>query len=405
MNVNAAAILAEAARYQDAITAWRREIHAHPEVGFDLPRTAGMVETLLKSFGFQVQTGFAASAVLGVWNTGRPGKTVAVRADMDALGMQEQTDLPFRSQCDGACHACGHDAHTALLLGLAQYISDHPEQFCGVIKLIFQPAEEGPAPGGAKLIVDSGVLDGIDAIFGAHSQPLYKAGYMGCKYGDAFASGDFFEVKLKGAGCHAASPHRGKDVICTALQIIEAIQHIRSRELPPLKAGVISVCSINAGKLETKNVLPSELTFGGTFRAYDDEVRDYMARRIEEVVRSICALNGCEYEYTDTFAYPALVNDDEIIDTIYRSAVEVLGPDKVIKKPDPEMGSEDFAQYTRKYKGAFFFFGIHNEDKQCTYSLHNPKFNLDEDAFGPTLAVYVNTLRHLLEQSVGESDA
>lgn len=389
-------IVAEAKEYSEVITQWRREIHAHPEVGFHLPRTAAMVEGLLREFGFEVKTGFAESAVLGIWDTGRPGKTIAVRADMDALNMQEQTGLPFRSEIDGVCHACGHDAHTALLLGLAKYISDHPQRFNGVIKLIFQPAEEGPAPGGAKLVVDSGVLDGIDGIFGAHAQPLYEAGHVGCKYGDAFSSGDFFEVKIKGVGCHAASPHKGKDVICTALQIIEAIQHIRSRELPPLKTGVISVCSINAGNLVTKNVLPSELTFGGTFRAYDDEVREYIAQRIGQVVKGICEMNGCEYEYTDSFAYPAFANDHDIIDTIYHAAIEVLGPDKVIKKPDPEMGSEDFAHYTKKYKGAFFFFGIRNEALGCTYSLHSPCFNIDESTFGPTLAVYVNTLIKLL---------
>lgn len=390
-------ILMEALTYNDTITAWRRDIHAHPEVGFHLPRTANMVAELLKSFGFEVQTGFAESAVLGTFKTGRPGKTIAVRADMDALGMQEQTDLPFASQNECKCHACGHDAHTAMLLGLAKFISEHPNEFNGTIKLIFQPAEEGPAPGGAKLVCDSGVLDGIDAIFGAHSQPLYEAGQIGCKYGDAFASGDFFEVKLTGPGCHAASPHRGKDIICTALEMIEAIQHIRSRELPPLETAVISVCSINAGKLETKNVLPAELSFGGTFRAYSDEVRSYIAHRIGEVVNTIAELNGCKAEYTDSFNFPAFSNDYDVIDTIYHAAIEVLGEKNVIKKPDPEMGSEDFAHYTKKYKGAFFFFGIRSEEKGCTYSLHNPKFNIDESTFGPTLAVYVNALRTLLE--------
>lgn len=396
MNIDANLILEEVNSYADLIKQWRREIHAYPETGFSLPRTSAKVEELLKTFGFQVQTGFAESAVLGTWKTGRPGKVIAVRADMDALGMQEQTELPFRSRIDGVCHACGHDAHVAMLLGLAKYISDHPDQFNGTIRLIFQPAEEGPAPGGAKLICDSGVLDGIDAIFGAHCQPLYPAGYIGCKYGDAFASGDFFEIKVKGSGCHAASPHRGKDVITTASQIIEAIQRIRTRELPPLKTAVISICSINAGKLETKNVLPAELTMGGTFRAYDDGIRNEIAGRIKQVVSGICAMNGCEYEYTDSYAFPFFANDNDIIDIIYHSAIEVLGPEKVIKKPDPEMGSEDFAHYTKKYKGAFFFFGTKNEEKDCAYSLHNPRFNIDEDTFGPTLAVYVNTLMNLL---------
>ena len=234
-------------------------------------------------------------------------------------------------------------------------------------------------------------------MFGAHAQPLYPAGYVGLRHGDAFASGDFFQVKLTGVGSHAASPHKGKDVITTAAEIISAIQNIRTRELPPLKTAVISICSVNAGKLETKNVLPETLTFGGTFRTYDDEIRAYIAKRIGEIAEGIAALNGCKAEYEDSFQFPSFQNDDDIIDTIFQSAVEILGTDKVIKKPDPEMGSEDFAWYTKKYKAAFFFFGIRNEEKGCIYSLHNPKFQIDEDTFAPTLAVYVNTVYHLLE--------
>lgn len=388
----------EVQNYVQDMIAWRRDIHAHPEVGFDLPMTSNKVETLLKEFGLQVETGFARSAVLGILDTGKPGKTIAVRADMDALGMKEQTGLPYQSVHDGVCHACGHDSHTALLLGLARYFSDHRECLNGgKIKFLFQPAEEGPTPGGAKLVLDSGVLDDVDAMFGAHAQPLYPAGYVGLRHGDAFASGDFFQVKLTGVGSHAASPHKGKDVITTAAEIISAIQNIRTRELPPLKTAVISICSINAGKLETKNVLPETLTFGGTFRTYDDEIRAYIAKRIGEIAEGIAALNGCKAEYEDSFQFPSFQNDDDIIDTIFQSAVEILGTDKVIKKPDPEMGSEDFAWYTKKYKAAFFFFGIRNEEKGCIYSLHNPKFQIDEDTFAPTLAVYVNTVYHLLE--------
>ena len=391
-------IMNDAKKYAPDIIEWRRDIHAHPEIGFDLPRTSEKVAGLLKEFGYEVKTGFARSAVLGILDTGKPGRTIAVRADMDALGMQEQTDLPYKSETDGACHACGHDSHTAMLLGLAKYLSEHKEHLKGgKIKLIFQPAEEGPVPGGAKLVVDSGVLDDVDAMFGAHAQPLYNAGHVGCKYGDAFASGDFFEVKLTGPGCHAASPHKGKDLITTAAEMVSAIQNIRTREVPPLKTAVISICSINSGKLETKNVLPAELTFGGTFRTYDDEVREYIAKRIGEVVEKIADMNGVKAEYTESFNFPYFRNDDDIIDTIYHSAIEVLGPDKVIKKPDPEMGSEDFAWYTKKYKAAFFFFGIRNEEKDCVYSLHSPKFKIDEDTFAPTLAVYVNTVYHLLE--------
>lgn len=392
-------LLNHAGEYRERMAALRRRIHSRPEVGFYLPETSAMVAGLLKEWGYEVKTGFAESAVLGILDTGRPGRTIGVRADMDALGMQDEKDVPYRSVRDGACHACGHDVHTALLLGLGAYLAEHRDEIPGGrVKLIFQPAEEGPAPGGAKLIVDSGVLDDVDAIFGAHCQPQYPAGVMGCRYGNFFASGDFFEVKLKGDGCHAASPHKGKDLIPIAMEMIQAIQNIRSRELPPLKTAVISVCSINGGQLSTKNVLPSELTFGGTFRAHDGEIRDYIAERLEQIVKGISAINGISYEFKDSFAFPSFSNDREVTDTIFRSAAEVLGEDKVIKRTEPEMGSEDFAWYTRKYKGAFFFFGVRNEEKGLVHSLHNPKFDVDEEAMVPALAVYINTIYHLLER-------
>ena len=221
---------------------------------------------------------------------------------------------------------------------------------------------------------------------------------MGSRYGSFFASGDYFEVKLKGSGCHAASPHKGKDLISIAMEMIQAIQNIGSREIPPMKTAVISVCSINAGVLSTKNVLPSELTFGGTYRAHDGQVRDYIAGRLEQIVRDLSRMNEITCEFEDSFAFPSFANDRDITDTIYQSAAEVLGQDKVMKRPEPEMGSEDFAWYTRKYKGAFFFFGVKNEEKGLTASLHNPRFDIDEDAMGPALAVYINTLYHLLER-------
>lgn len=391
-------ILLNVKEYETDIIEWRHRIHRHPEVGFDLPETQKLVQEVLTELGYEVHTGFARSAVLGILDTGRPGKTIAARADMDALGMKEESGVPFASEVEGACHACGHDAHTAVLLGVAKYLAEHKEEIPGGrIKLIFQPAEEGPTPGGAKLVLDSGVLDDVDAMIGAHSQPLYHAGQIGCKYGDAFASGDFFEVHLKGVGSHAASPHRGKDVITTAMEMIGALQNIRARELPPLKSAVLSVCSVNAGTLPVKNVLPAECTFGGTFRTYDDELREYIARRIGEIVESIAKMNGVTAEYKDSFNYPYFKNDDDVIDIVFHSAQEIVGGENVIKKEDPEMGSEDFAWYTKKLKAAFFFFGIKNEEKGCVYSLHNPKFKIDEDAFVPAVAVFVNSIYHLME--------
>lgn len=391
-------IMTNAKQYEADMIQWRRKIHTHPEIGFDLPETQKLVKETLETLGFEVRTGFVKSAVLGILDTGRPGKVIAVRADMDALAIKEASGEPFCSTVENAAHACGHDSHTAICLGLAKYLSEHREEIPGgKIKLIFQPAEEGPAPGGAKLIMESGVLDDVDAIIGAHAQPLYLAGQIGCKYGDAFASGDFFEVKLSGVGSHAASPHLGTDVCTTAAEIINAIQNIRARELPPLKSAVISICSINAGQLRVKNALPAECTFGGTFRAYDDDLREYIAKRIGEVVKTIAEMNHIEAEYTDSFNFPYFRNDDDVIDIVYHAAEEMLGAENVIKKEYPEMGSEDFAWYTKKLKAAFFFFGIRNEEKGCVYGLHNPKFRIDEAAFVPALSVFVNAVYHLME--------
>ena len=384
--------------YAEKAIQWRRDIHAHPETGFDLPRTSALVASQLESFGLEVHSGFVPGAVMGILKTGRPGATVAVRADMDALGIQDEKTVDYRSQNDGKCHACGHDAHTAVLLALANYCADHRDELCGTVKFVFQPAEEGPAPGGAKLICDSGMLEDVDYMIGAHAQPLYRAGQVGMRHDEAFASGDFFEITLTGTASHAASPHLGKDVITTAAEIIQALQTIRSRELPPLRPGVVSVTSVNAGMLAVKNALPQTLTFGGTYRTYDPELRELMSRRIREISEEISKLHQCACEVKIQEMFPPLTNNNEVIDVVHEAAVEQLGEENVFWKPLPEMGSEDFAYYTHKTKAGFFFFGVRNEEKECTYSLHNPKFNLDEDTFAPTLAVFAASLSRLLRK-------
>lgn len=381
----------------DDVIEWRRDIHMHPEKGFDLPRTSALVAEKLRSFGLKVETGFVSSAVLGILETGKPGKTICVRADMDALGMQDMKDVPYRSQNDGICHACGHDSHTAIVLGVARHLSRHREELEGTVKFIFQPAEEGPPPGGAKLIMESGVLDDVDVIIGAHTQPRYKAGTVICRHNEMYGSGDFFEIKIKGNGCHAASPNLGKDVIVTAAQIVEAFQNVRSREISPLRSGVVSITSINSGMLATKNVLPDELTMGGTFRTHNDEIRQMIGQRLEELAKGICALNGCQCEWTLQPVYPPFANNNEVVDVIWSAAEDVLGPEHVVEMSDPFMGSEDFAYYTKRLKAGFFLFGVGNDEKGCNYYYHNPKFNVDEDALAPTIAVMAESVKRLLK--------
>ena len=374
----------------------RRDLHMHPEKGFDLPRTSALVKRELESYGLEVQTGFVQSAVLGILRTGRPGKTVALRADMDALGMQDLKDVPYKSQNPGVCHACGHDSHTVVMLGTAKYLADHRDELKGTIKFVFQPAEEGPAPGGAKLIMDSGVLDDVDVIIGAHTQPRYPAGTVIYRYNEMYGSGDFFEVHLKGVGGHAAAPQNAHDVITTAAQIINAYQCVKARECAPLKSSVVSICSVNAGVLATKNVLPDELTFGGTFRTHDDATRSYLSKRLEDVAKTISTLNGVQCDFKLEPLFPPFGNDNEVTDVIRAAATDVLGAEHVVEMTEPFMGSEDFAHYTKKIKAAFFLFGVGNEAKGITAYYHNPKFDVDEDAIAPTIAVMAETAKRLL---------
>ena len=242
--------------YLPKVISWRRDLHMHPELGLQEVRTSNLIADLLTKFGLDVQRNFAGTAVLGTLHTNKPGKTVVLRADMDALPIQDAKDVPYRSQISGVCHACGHDAHTANLLGVANYISDHRTEFCGTIKFLFQPAEE--LLEGAKLVCQSGVLDGTDYILGQHAVLDVDVGQVQVCYGPSNGGGDEFTLRLHGVGCHGARPHTGKDPILLAAKVIEGFQQIISRELDPLKAAVISVCSVQAGQHESKNVVPQE---------------------------------------------------------------------------------------------------------------------------------------------------
>lgn len=389
--------------YAAKVSQWRRDIHAHPEIGFELPRTSGKVAELLESFGLEIQRDFVPSAVLGILRTGRPGPVVAMRADMDALSMEDVKDVPYRSQVKGRCHACGHDAHTSLLLGLANFCADHKELFKGTIKFVFQPAEEGPAPGGAKLICESGVLDDVDYMIGAHAQPLYKAGQVGMRHDEDFASGDFFEIRVTGKSCHGASPHMGTDCLAAAGELVCALQSIRSREVPPLKPAVLSVTSIAGGDLAAKNVIPETVTMGGTYRTYEPEIREMMGRRIQEIAQHVAQAHNCAAEVTLIPMFPSLVNNNAVIDAVYAAGVEQIGEENTIWKGSANMGSEDFAYYTNFTKAGFFYFGIRNDEKGFTNSLHNARFDIDEDTFAPTLSVYAAAVLNLLEMPAWRS--
>jgi len=386
--------LSELKKYENDMIKWRRDFHMHPEIGFEEFRTSEIISKLLKEFGLEVIEKFSKTSVIGVLKNGNSKKVIALRADIDALGMGDLKDVEYKSTYEGKCHSCGHDAHTAVLLGVAKYFSENKDKIDGTIKFVFQAAEEGPDPGGAKLIMESGKLDDVDIMIGSHVDQSYKAGVVAVKEGALYASGGFFEIKVSGVGAHGAYPHMGKDPIITAIQIIEAFQTIITREINPLENAVISVCNIHAG--DALNVIPESISFGGTIRTFNMEVSDYIRNKMKLITESISTMNGCTSLFIMNDIFPPLINNKEITDMIREAAIETLGRDSVREHKMPEMGSEDFSYYSEKIKSSFFLWGIGN-DTNCLYYAHHPKFDVDESSLVTAMAVFVASTESYLK--------
>ena len=356
------------------ITDWRRDIHANPELLYDVHRTAASVAEKLKSFGCDdVVTGIGRTGVVGVIRGRKPGgKVVGLRADMDALPIQEANDLPYKSTVPGKMHACGHDGHTAMLLGAAKYLAE-TRNFAGTAVMIFQPAEEGGA--GARAMLRDGLLDrfGIKEVFGMHNYPGMPIGKFAIRSGPAMASTDTIGIRLEGVGAHAAFPHIGIDTILVGAQIVNQLQSIVSRNVDPVEAAVVSICTFHGG--EAENVIPQEVRLGGTVRTLSQEVRDLVLKRAREVVEGTARLYGAKAHITLTPGYPVLVNDSGRTAFAASVAREVAGDGKVDDQWPPLMGAEDFAFMLNERPGAFIYVG--NGDSA---GLHNPKYNFNDEA-------------------------
>lgn len=381
-------------KYEPDMVKWRRDFHKHPEKGFEEFRTSKIVADLLESFGIEVIKDFCKTSVIGIIDTKKPGKVIGIRADMDALGMQDLKDVEYKSVNDGVCHSCGHDGHTAILLGVAKYFSENRENLNGKIKFVFQAAEEGPPPGGAKLLMENGILDDVDIMLGAHTHPDYEAGKIIVKHDEIFASGDFFDVTITGKGGHGAYPHQCSDVITTANLVISAFQNIISREINAVKSGVLSICNIHAG--DAKNVIPHTISFAGTIRTLDEGVREHIISKMEIILENICKMNNCDYTFVDTFMFPILRNTNHVVDSFREIAIETIGEEEVVWLPDTDMGCEDFSYYSNKIPSCYFYFGIRSEEKNCNAAFHHPKFDMDEDCMSVVQAVLINSTRKFL---------
>jgi amidohydrolase len=363
---------------QAEIAAWRQDLHAHPELQYDVHRTAATVAEKLKSFGCdEVVTGIGRTGVVGVIRGGKQGpggdrRVIGLRADMDALPIEEATDVPYKSTVPGKMHACGHDGHTAMLLGAAKYLAE-TRNFAGTAVVIFQPAEEGG--GGGNAMVKDGLMDrfGIEEVYGMHNFPGMPIGQFALRPGPLMASADSLTIEIEGKGGHAARPHLSVDTVLVGAQIINAVQSIVSRNVDPLKSAVVSICMFHAGN--TDNVIPQTASLRGTARALAPDVRDLLEKRLHEVVEGTAALHGATAKLTYRRGYPVLENHERQTAFAARVAGEIAGQDKVDTAVPPVMGAEDFSFMLQARPGAFIFVGNGN-----TAGLHHPAYNFNDEA-------------------------
>lgn len=362
------------------MVALRRDLHEHPELAFEEVRTSGIVAQRLRSLGLEVQTGVAKTGVVGLLRGGASkagAKTIAIRADMDALPIHEQNDIDYRSTIDGKMHACGHDGHTSIALAVADILSKRRDELTGNVKFVFQPAEE--MIGGAEPMIKEGAMEGVDGIIGLHLISDYPVGRVGVRSGSIFASADKFVVTIKGKGGHAAMPEASVDPIVIGAYIITALQTLISRETSPFSPAVITIGRMIAGT--AFNIIPETAELQGTMRAFSKEHREKLVRRITEIASGVASAMGatCHIEFID--GCPPCVNDAAMTEVVHKAAVEAVGDGKV---DDGDVvlttGSDDMACFLNAVPGCYFIVGANNAAKGADYPHHHPHFNVDEDA-------------------------
>ncbi len=354
----------------------RRDIHRHPELGFEVQRTAGLAADYLTRLGLKVRTGVGRSGVVADLDVPGASRRIALRADMDALPIEEQSEQPYRSQIAGQAHLCGHDAHTAMLLGAAALLTERREQLPASVRFIFQPNEEN-LPGGAPAMIEDGAIDGVDYIFAQHVWPLIPSGRAGICRGAVMAQPDVFEIEIIGVGGHAAAPHQTIDPVVIGAQFIANIQTVVSRQIDPRETAVVSVTQFHAGT--THNVIPERAHITGTVRTFNKTVQRKIRNRLRDGIAAICSVYGAEYRLQYQEGYPVLINHPRATEQARRAAGRTLGEENVIYPAEPFPGGEDFAYYAQQIPGCFIFLGTRNEQKGLVHMLHDPRFDIDEE--------------------------
>lgn len=353
---------------------FRRDLHMYPELSFKEEETPFKIANYLKNLGLEVRTGVGGRGVIATLQGGKPGKTIAFRADFDALPIQDEKEVDYKSRISGVMHACGHDIHTAALLGVAKVLNEVKEHLEGTVVFIHQFAEE-VIPGGAKPMIEDGCLNGVDVIFGAHVASHLPYGTIGVNEGFLMAAGDRFEIEIYGVGGHGATPELTVDPLVVGSQLVLALQQIVSRRVDPLKPAVVTVGSFNSG--DAYNVIPNTAKIKGTVRTFDEDVRDLIEKSIGQLAKSTCEGAGAQAKYSYERGYPAVWNHPNETKFVEEIAKKQVGAQNVIKI-SPQMGMEDFAYYLQKVPGTFFWVGGRNSDINAEYPHHHPKFDVDE---------------------------
>lgn len=374
---------------QKYITELRRYFRMHPEIGGEEYETQQKIIAELKTLGLEPQM-VAGTGVVAEIKGKAPGKTVALRCDIDALPIQDEIEHAYRSRNQGRCHACGHDAHMAMVLGAAKVLSSL--ELSGNVRLLFQPSEER-FPGGAEAMVEAGVMSGVSAVIGAHVWQPFSTGTVGVSFGKTTASPDEFTLTIQGKGGHGSMPQQAIDPIFVGAQIVVALKAIVGTSINPLEQAVVSLGAFRAG--EVFNIIPDTAVIKGTVRTFDHNVRMTIFDKIEQITSGICQAYGASFEFEKLLGYPPVINDPDVARLVYETAGEVLG-EKGVFEMEPVMVGEDFSYFAQQAPGAFIFIGVGNPDKGLVYPHHHPKFDIDEDAIVTGMEVLVRTISKLL---------
>jgi amidohydrolase len=383
--INPEMVRSPIATLQPDLVTWRRRFHQHPELGFQEQETAAFISAQLTGWGIEHRTAIAQTGIVAVIPGQRPGPVLAIRADMDALPIQEDNDVPYRSQLPGKMHACGHDGHTAILLGVAAYLREHND-FEGTVKLIFQPAEEGP--GGAKPMIEAGALTNptVDGIVGLHLWNQLPLGTVGVRSGPLMAAVELFEIEIQGKGGHGAIPQQTVDAIVVAAQVITALQTIVARNIDPIESAVVTIGVVQAGK--TYNVIADRAILKGTVRYFNPSYDGYFGPRIDQIVGGICQAHGASHELK-YWLYPPTINDPGMADRVRLVADAIVETPAGVVPNCQTMGGEDMSFFLQAVPGCYFFLGSANLNKGLTFAHHHPRFDFDETVLAFGVEIFV----------------